>query len=127
VKRLNAKLDHDVPCAAAKGLPWSRIGSPECEVTIKAGTPHYHWETMVEDTRFCRSCIREQNWTQRGLSWPLLVKVELTYHDGSKRVLKDDAAHDWESKVSAMAVMEAVHGGEVTPFMWEEIPPPEKT
>lgn len=127
MKKFNAKLNHDIPCASSKGAPWSNIGSPECEVTIKAGTPHYHWESMVEDTRFCRSCVREQNWKYRNTKLSILVRVELTYHDGSKRVLEDDAAHDWESEVSGMSAIAAVHGSEAPTIMWREIPASEKT
>lgn len=132
----NDKLGHDVICHASEA-GGAHIRAPECIGLILAGDPHYNWRGaslglpgLSDDdprnaVRYCRSCVRRMNWsTTYERKDKILVKVELTYHDGSKSVLDGEAADDWDSAAASTSVMSSIHGVSFPALPWKKIDPP---
>lgn len=132
---LDSTVDRDVPCASVSAcyreLPGgirvpcdSAARSPACTGVIPAGQPHYHrdWGSLEEspDTRrYCRHCVREMNDRCSANKGPILVRVELTYSDGSVAYLEGDAADDWDRVESGASVMAGIHGFQGKSLPWQ--------
>lgn len=126
----NDKLDHATECYSVER---ENLRGDGCAGIIEAGEPHHAWHGVAKGIhgldfdhpdnrpRLCRHCIRANNW-RNYKDKSLLVKVELTYSDGSKRWLEDEAALDWERSANTQAVMSFAHGLESKPLPWKEKP-----
>lgn len=52
-----------------------------------------------------------------------IVRVELTYADGSRFALRDDAARTWEKSSNACVLSAYAHGVKMQKLDWEQVPP----
>lgn len=115
----NDVVDFDTRCGFA-----DRKDVVDCEKVIKAGTPHYCMNKEIGGSperrfRWCRNCVRGYNWSgyKEG---PVLVKVELTYSDGSRKWLEGEEALDWQDTVISHWTMAYVHGVGGAKIEWKE-------
>ena len=133
---LDDVLDRDVPCASVtacyRELPNgdrvycdSAARSKNCTGTVPAGEPHYHlhrgWKGPDENAdagRYCRHCVREMNDRCHADEGPLLVRVALTYSDGSVSSLEGDAADDWNRSMQGASFMAGIHGYQGKKLPW---------
>lgn len=134
---LDSTLNRDAPCASVDAcyheLPDgtrapldSAARSKECTGTVPAGQSHYHmhrgWagpEQNPDAGRYCRHCVREMNDRCHTDEGPILVRVELTYSDGSTSYLEGDAADDWNRSTQSVAFVAGVHGCQGKALPWQ--------
>lgn len=137
----NATLDHEVPCASVGRLqseafdgttgPHDNLArSKDCTGVIPAFQKHYdEYLGIPEDLRlngpngdrYCQFCVREMNdHISDPNDKPILVRVELTFSDGTIKYLEDEAADDWSRKINAGMANAWVHGNRANIAKWKE-------
>lgn len=128
MKGLDQTLPYDAPC-----YNFARGKADECTGVIPAGQPHSCWigasldivkgepDHPLNTPRTCVHCVRAMNWKVYENA-KLLVKVELTFSDGSKRVLEGEDALIWDEAAASTSVNAWVHGQEFPKLSWKNIP-----
>lgn len=67
----------------------------------------------------CRHCVRFLNWDKFNKT-PIAVRIEISYHDGSKRILEGDSVEDY---LSSSTIYQLRRGVASPRFDWKYEPP----